>query len=50
MKVVELRFYSGLSAVETAEILEVSEDTVKRDWRLARAWLNRELTRGDGDA
>jgi len=42
-RVVELRFFGGLSVAETARELEVSEDTVKRDWRLARAWLNREL-------
>lgn len=46
-KVVELRFFAGLSLDETASALEVSRDTVKLDWRFARAWLNRELTRGD---
>jgi len=44
-KVVELRFFGGLSIEETAEVLAVSSDTVKRDWRLARAWLLRELSR-----
>lgn len=44
-RVVELRFFGGLSIEETAEVLGVSIDTVKRDWRLARAWLLRELTR-----
>ena len=44
--VVELRFFGGLSIEETAAVLDVSPDTVKRDWRLARAWLWRELTRG----
>ena len=44
-KVVELRFFSGLDVVETAEVLGVSESTVKRDWRMAKAWLHRELTR-----
>ena len=44
-KVVELRFFSGLDVVETAEVLGVSESTVKRDWQMARAWLHRELTR-----
>jgi RNA polymerase sigma factor (TIGR02999 family) len=49
-KVVELRFFGGLSAAEAARELGVSEDTVKRDWRLARAWLNRELGRQRGQA
>ena len=43
-KVVELRFFGGLSVEETAEVLKVSQDTVLRDWRLARAWLGRELS------
>jgi RNA polymerase sigma factor (TIGR02999 family) len=40
---VELRFFGGLSVEETAEVLHVSTDTVKRDWRLAKLWLLREL-------
>jgi len=40
---VELRFFGGLSVDETAEVLKVSNATVRRDWRLARAWLHREL-------
>jgi RNA polymerase sigma-70 factor (ECF subfamily) len=44
-RVIELRFFGGLTAAETAEMLNVSEDTVLRDWRLARNWLMRELTR-----
>ena len=44
-QVVELRFFGGLSVEETAEVLKVSPDTVKRDWRLARTWLLRELRR-----
>ncbi len=43
-KVVELRFFSGLDVVETAKVLGVSESTIKRDWRMAKAWLHRELT------
>jgi len=43
--VVELRFFSGLSVEETAEVLGVSDSTVKRDWQMAKAWLRRELTR-----
>ena len=44
-KIVELRFFSGLDVVETAEVLGVSESTIKRDWQMAKAWLHRELTR-----
>jgi len=43
-RVVELRFFGGLSVKETAEVLKVSLDTVMRDWKLAKAWLLRELT------
>lgn len=42
-KVVELRFFGGLSVEETAEVLKVSPFTVARDWTLAKAWLHREL-------
>ena len=42
-QVVELRFFGGLSAEETAEVLRVSPDTVLRDWKLAKTWLAREL-------
>lgn len=42
-QVVELRFFGGLSLEEIAEVLHVSVETVKRDWRLARLWLSREL-------
>jgi RNA polymerase sigma-70 factor (ECF subfamily) len=48
-KVVELRFFGGLSVEETAEVLKVSPDTVMRDWRLAKVWLVRELKHGAGD-
>ena len=43
-QVVELRFFGGLTADETAEVLDVSPDTVLRDWKLAKVWLLRELT------
>jgi len=43
-KVVELRYFAGLSEDETAEALKVSVRTVRRDWNFARAWLHRELT------
>jgi RNA polymerase sigma factor (TIGR02999 family) len=49
-RVIELRFFGGLSVPETAGVLGVSEDTVIRDWRLARAWLLRELGAGASDA
>jgi len=42
-RIVELRFFGGLSVEETAKVLQVSADTVKRDWRLAKLWLLREL-------
>ena len=42
-RVVELRFFGGLSVEQTAEVLKVSEATVKREWSTARAWLLREL-------
>jgi RNA polymerase sigma-70 factor, ECF subfamily len=43
-KVVELRYFGGLSIKETAEVLSVSVETVVRDWRLAKIWLLRELS------
>ena len=43
-RVIELRFFGGLSLEETAHVLEVSVGTVRRDWNLARAWLYRELS------
>jgi RNA polymerase sigma factor (TIGR02999 family) len=49
VKIVELRYFSGLSAEETAEVLGVSEITVKREWLKAKAWLYRELTIGIDD-
>jgi RNA polymerase sigma factor (TIGR02999 family) len=42
-KVVELRFFAGLSVEETAAVLKISEPSVLRDWKLARAWLAREM-------
>ena len=44
-KIVELRYFGGLSVEETAEVLEISPITVMRHWNLARAWLRRELSR-----
>jgi RNA polymerase sigma factor (TIGR02999 family) len=48
-RVVEMRFFGGLSIEETAEVLHVSPETVLRDWRLAKVWLLRELSKEDGD-
>ena len=45
-RMVELRFFGGLSIEETAEVLKVSPETVKRDWKLAKVWLLRELGAG----
>ena len=47
-RVVELRFFGGLSMEETAEVLEISEETVTRDWRVAKTWLFRELAGKSG--
>ena len=44
-RVIELRFFGGLSVAETAHVLKISEQSVHRDWRLARSWLLRELSR-----
>lgn len=46
-KVVELRFFGGLTTQETAEVLGVSQDTVVRDWRFAKAWLQTEMTKSE---
>lgn len=48
-QVVELRFFGGLSVEESAEVLRVSPETVKRDWRLAKVWLFRELRAETGN-
>ena len=48
-QVVELRFFGGLSIDEMAEVLKVSEGTIRRDWSLARAWLHRELSKVEGN-
>jgi RNA polymerase sigma factor (TIGR02999 family) len=48
-RMVELRFFGGLSEEETAEALQVSPRTVRREWSLARAWLRRELRKGGQD-
>ena len=48
-RVIEMRFFGGLTVAETAAVLEVSPDTVMRDWRLAKAWLEREMGTTSGD-
>jgi RNA polymerase sigma-70 factor (ECF subfamily) len=45
-RVVEMRFFGGLSIKEVAEVLNISEESVQRDWRLAKAWLLLELSQG----
>ena len=45
VKIVELRYFAGLEITETAEVLNISPATVKRDWAAAKAWLKHELTR-----
>ena len=45
-KIVEMRYFGGLTIEETAQALEISDATVKREWTLARAWLKRELSKG----
>jgi DNA-directed RNA polymerase specialized sigma24 family protein len=49
VQVVELRFFGGLTIEETAEVLRTSPETVIRDWRMARAWLFRELHSSTSD-
>jgi len=49
VKIVELRYFSGLSAKDTADALGISEISVKREWLKAKAWLYRELTLGTSD-
>ncbi len=49
-KVVTMRFFGGMTQEEIAEVLEVSVPTVRRDWRIARAWLSRELGTSGGEA
>jgi RNA polymerase sigma-70 factor (ECF subfamily) len=48
-RVVELRYFGGLSVAETAEVLGISRETVARDWRMAKAWLMRELKATPGE-
>ena len=45
-QVVELRFFGGLTVEETADVLNVSPETIMREWKTAKAWLLREIRRG----
>ena len=47
-RIVELRFFAGLTVEETAAVPDISPATVKRDWSMARAWLSRQIKRGEG--
>jgi RNA polymerase sigma-70 factor, ECF subfamily len=49
-RVIELRFFGGLSVEETAEVLKISSQSVMRDWKLAKAWLSREMGAKQADA
>lgn len=44
-RIVEMRFFGGLTIAETAEVMQVSHSTVEREWKIAKAWLKRELTK-----
>jgi len=46
-RIVELRFFGGLTIEEAAEVMQVSHSTVEREWKIAKAWLKRELTKGE---
>jgi RNA polymerase sigma-70 factor (ECF subfamily) len=46
-RIVELRFFGGLTIEETAEVMRVSHSTVEREWKIAKAWLKRELTKSE---
>ncbi len=48
-RIVELRYFAGLTIEETAEVLEISPTTVRREWRRAKAWLYRTITEGSSD-
>ncbi len=48
-RIAELRYFGGLSVEETAEVLRVSPTTILREWRLTKAWLHHEMSRGSND-
>ena len=49
-QIVELRFFGGLTNEEIGEVLDISPRTVKREWRMAKAWLRREIMTEEDDA
>lgn len=49
-RIIEMRFFGGLTAEETAEVLKISPDTVLREWKRARAWLQVEMDRSNSRA
>ena len=49
-QIVELRFFGGLTIEQVAEVLDVSPRTVQREWRMARAWLRRQIFAENSDA
>jgi RNA polymerase sigma-70 factor, ECF subfamily len=49
-RIVELRFFGGLTIEETAQVLRISPKTVEREWSMARAWLHGDLKQGHGEA
>ena len=46
-RIIELRYFGGLTIEETAEVMKLSPATIKREWAMARAWLHQALTKGD---
>ena len=48
-RIVELRFFGGLTLEETSKVLGISSATVKRDWKMAKAWITREIRRGEDE-
>jgi RNA polymerase sigma factor (sigma-70 family) len=48
-QIIELRFFGGLSIEETSEVLKIAPRTVEREWKLAKAWLYRELSKEEKD-
>ena len=49
-RIVEMRFFGGLSMEEIGEVLSISPRTIRREWRVAKAWLRREVMGGEADA
>jgi RNA polymerase sigma-70 factor (ECF subfamily) len=47
-RIVELKYFGGLTTEEIADLLDISRSTAKRDWNVAKAWLSRQMRRGSG--